>query len=61
MKILHILILAKAEAAIFPFQACNELQKLIIKLANHIKNTEGKNIRLSLLKFNNLEKKIKLL
>ncbi|VVH62605.1 hypothetical protein BSPWISOX_1554 [uncultured Gammaproteobacteria bacterium] len=41
----HILILAKAEAAIFPFQACKELQKLIIKLANHIKNTEGKNIK----------------
>lgn len=41
----HISVLAKANLAIFPFQACNELQKLIIKLASHIHNIEGKNIK----------------
>lgn len=41
----HISVLAKANAAIFPFQACGDLKKLIIKLANHTKNIEGKAIR----------------
>jgi predicted nucleotide-binding protein len=41
----HFSVLAKAHAATFPFKACGELRKLIIKLANHIKNLEGKTIR----------------
>ncbi|CAC9985268.1 hypothetical protein BPUTSESOX_1065 [uncultured Gammaproteobacteria bacterium] len=41
----HIFVLAEAKHTIFPFQICNKLQKLIIKLANHIQNIEGKNTK----------------
>jgi predicted nucleotide-binding protein len=41
----HLSVLAKSHAAIFPFQACSELRKSIIKLASHIQNLEGKKKR----------------
>lgn len=41
----HFSVLAGAHAIKFPFQACAELRKLIIKLANHVKNIEGKEVR----------------
>ena len=41
----HISVLANAHAIKFPYQACKELKKLIIKLANHVKNIEGKEVK----------------
>jgi len=41
----HYSVLAKVNAAIFPFKACEELRKLIIKVASHIENIEGNAIR----------------
>jgi len=41
----HFLVLAKANAAIFPFKACKELKKLIIKVSSHIQNIEGNTAR----------------
>lgn len=41
----HFLVLANAHAIKFPYQACEELRKLIIKLANHVKNIEGKSVK----------------
>ncbi|MFK5895256.1 MAG: nucleotide-binding protein [Pseudomonadota bacterium] len=41
----HIIVLAKANYMTFPFKACKELRKLIIKIASHIKNIEGKDIK----------------
>ena len=37
----HMHVLAQTHAATFPFHACRDLKKLIIKLASHIKNLEG--------------------
>lgn len=41
----HFSVLATAHSIKFPYQACTELRKLIIKLANHVKNIEGKDVR----------------
>lgn len=41
----HFSVLAKANAAIFPFKACEELRKQIIKVASHIENLEGNAVR----------------
>jgi len=41
----HFSVLAKVNAAIFPFKACEELKKLIVKVASHIKNIEGNTAR----------------
>ncbi len=41
----HFSVLAKAHAIKFPYQACIRLYKLIIKLASHVKNIEGKEVR----------------
>jgi len=41
----HISVIANANLAIFPFQACSELKKIIIKLASHAQNLEGKDIK----------------
>lgn len=41
----HFSVLATCHAIKFPYQACSELRKLIIKLANHAKNIEGKTIK----------------
>ena len=38
----HISVLAETHSITFPFKACDEFRKLIIKLANHIKNIESK-------------------
>jgi predicted nucleotide-binding protein len=38
----HISVLAEVHSITFPFKACDELRKLIVKLANHIKNIESK-------------------
>lgn len=41
----HFSVLAKANAATFPYKACKDLRKLIVRLASHIKNLEGKEVR----------------
>ena len=41
----HHSVLAKAHSIKFPYQACRELRKLIIKLVNHVKNIEKKEIK----------------
>lgn len=41
----HFFVLAKANAMIFPFNACAELKKLIIKVASHIENLEANSVR----------------
>lgn len=41
----HLSVLANAHAIKFPYQACAELRKLITKLANHVKNIEGKDVK----------------
>lgn len=41
----HYSVLAKVNATTFPFKACEELRKLIIKVASHIENIEGNAIR----------------
>lgn len=40
----HLSVLAKTHSATFPFEACKELHKIIIKLASHIQNLEGKKV-----------------
>ncbi|WP_446811705.1 TIR domain-containing protein [Methylomonas sp. 2BW1-5-20] len=37
----HFSVLARVNAAIFPFKACEELKKKIFKVASHIKNLEA--------------------
>lgn len=37
----HLDVIAKVNAAVFPLKACEELRKLILKIANHTKNLEG--------------------
>lgn len=41
----HFAVLANAHAIKFTFKSCAELRKLIIKLANHVKNIEGKEVK----------------
>lgn len=41
----HFSILARANAATFPFKACDELKKQIIKIASHLVNLEGNIVR----------------
>ncbi|KKL50974.1 hypothetical protein LCGC14_2300160, partial [marine sediment metagenome] len=40
----HFTVLAKAHELTFPFEACKELRKLILTLANHVRNLEGKQV-----------------
>lgn len=41
----HLSVLANAQAIQFPYQTCKELHKLIVKLANHIKNIEVREVK----------------
>lgn len=41
----HLHVMANADSIKYPFQACKELRKLILQLANHMKNIESQDTR----------------
>lgn len=41
----HISVLANQNALLYPFTACDELRKLIVKVASHIENLESRSVK----------------